>query len=137
MIGIPIIFGTGGDMLSATQDFAKMFKNPKQYGLAEYNNIYEENTQGTCGYFIDEMWYRPGDLYFLGKVGEKIYRGVDVNGNPNCWAAELDLMAERDKKKGTDNKHIYSQLLSGVEHLKRHLCYLKVIYFLLQSCMID
>ena len=90
MIGIPIIFGTGGDMLSATQDFAKMFKNPKQYGLAEYNNIYEENVHGTCGYFIDEMWYRPGDLYFLGKVDNHVYKGVDEQGNPNRWAAELD-----------------------------------------------
>ena len=104
MIGIPIIFGTGGDMLSATQDFAKMFKNPKQYGLAEYNNIYEENVHGTCGYFIDEMWYRPGDLYFLGKVDNHVYKGVDEQGNPNRWAAELDLLAERDKKRGTDNK---------------------------------
>lgn len=111
MIGIPIIFGTGGDMMSATQDFAKMFYNPKQYGLAEYNNIYEENSHGVCGYFIDEMWYRPGDLYFVGKIGEKIYRGVDSNGNPLRWAAEIDLFAERDKKRGTDNK-AYAQSIT-------------------------
>ena len=77
MIGIPIIFGTGGDMSSATKDFADMFYNPRQYGLAEYENIYEKtDINGKCGWFVDEMWFRKGDAVIEGNV----YEGVDKQG---------------------------------------------------------
>ena len=101
MIGIPIIFGTGGDMSGATQDFADMFYNPKQYGLAEYNNIYEKtDINGKCGWFVDEMWFRPGELVVDGKLWE----GVDKNGNANRWVAEYNLDLERESKRGSDKK---------------------------------
>jgi len=111
MIGLPIIFGTGGDMLSATQGFAEMFYNPRQFGLAEYKNIYDENSTGNCGYFIDEMWFRPGDLHFIGPIGGVMYQGVDSNGNPNRWCSELDLFAERETLKGPNTK-TYSQWIT-------------------------
>ena len=101
MIGIPIIFGTGGDMSGATQDFADMFYNPSKYGLAEYNNIYEKtDINGKCGWFVDEMWFRPGDLVADGKL----YHGIDENGNAHRWVAEYNLDLERDSKRGSDKK---------------------------------
>jgi len=101
MIGIPIIFGTGGDMSSATQDFADMFYNPAQYGLAEYENIYEKtDVNGRCGWFVDEMWFRPSKISIEGKV----YEGVDKQGNAIRWAAEWSLDLERSMKKGSDKK---------------------------------
>lgn len=107
MIGIPIIFGTGGDMDKASQDFHKMFYNPGKYGLAEYKNIYDENTEGKCGLFIDEMWYRPGNIAIEGKI----YKGVDDQGNPNRWAAEVSLDRERMDKSG-GKKRAYTDLVT-------------------------
>lgn len=66
MIGIPIIFGTGGDMESGTQDFAEMFYSPKTYGFRAYQNIWEENTIGECGWFVPDEWFR---LPYVDKEG--------------------------------------------------------------------
>lgn len=108
MIGIPIIFGTGGDMDNKTQDFADMFYNPRQYGLAEYNNIYEQtDVNGSCGWFVDEMWFRPCEMVAEGK---KIY-GLDSQGNAHRWVAEWNLDLERFDKQGSD-KQAYNKLLT-------------------------
>lgn len=101
--GIPLIFGTGGDMSNVTKGFAEMFNNPGVWGLAEYENIYDENTEGMCGMFIDEMWYRPCTEEHEGKF----YEGVDSNGNPNRWAAEVNLDKERERKKKSKDKKKY------------------------------
>jgi hypothetical protein len=101
MIGIPILFGTGGDMASATQDFADMFYNPSSYGLAEYDNIYENtDINGKCGWFVDEMWFRPSRV----SIDNKIYEGVDKSGNAIRWVAEWSLDKERLIKKNSDKK---------------------------------
>lgn len=98
-IGIPLIFGTGGDMTNVTKGFADMFYNPEVYGLASYDNIYDESTEGKCGYFIDEMWYRECEEIIDGVS----YHGVDINGNPCRWIAEMNLDRERAlKRKGRD-----------------------------------
>lgn len=108
MIGIPIIFGTGGDMSAGSKDFSDMFYNPKQYGLAEYNNIYEKNdVNGKCGWFVDEMWYRPCEMV----IDDKLYKGVDENGNAFRWVAESNLDMERESKRGSDKK-AYNGLLT-------------------------
>jgi hypothetical protein len=93
-IGIPIIFGTGGDMEGSTQDFAEMHNSPSDYGLAEYDNIYEENeTQSKSGLFVDEMWFRPGASYV--DENGKLHVSMDKNGNSFRWVAELSLDKER------------------------------------------
>jgi len=102
MIGIPLIYGTGGDMNKHTQDFAQMFYNPEDYGLASYENIYDDNIVGKCGYFIDEMWFRPGKLVLNKEViCDKM---VDDNGNPIRWAAEADVDKERARKLNKNRK---------------------------------
>lgn len=108
MIGIPIIFGTGGDMSSATKDFSDMFYNPKQYGLAEYDNIYEKtDINGKCGWFVDEMWYRRSEAV----IEDTLYDGMDDQGNANRWMAEWNLDLERSAKRGSDKK-AYNALLT-------------------------
>lgn len=93
-IGIAVIFGTGGDSLGSTADFAEMFYDTESYGLAQYDNIYEEEpVNGVCGYFVDEMWFRPGASY-VDKSG-KLHLSVDENGNSYKWVAELALDEER------------------------------------------
>jgi hypothetical protein len=108
MIGIPILFGTGGDMDKRTQDFSEMFRTPDSYGLASYDNIYEKNdVNGKCGWFIDEMWFRPCKLI----INNKTYQGVDSNGNAHRWVAEYNLDLERKSKEGTD-KNSYNKLIT-------------------------
>lgn len=98
-IGIPIIFGTGGDMEGSTQDFSEMFLEPDKYGLAGFPNQYElHQMEGNCGYFVDDMWYRPGCSY-VDEAG-KLHTSIDENGNANRWVAELDLDEERAKSVG-------------------------------------
>lgn len=109
-IGIPIIFGTGGDMDGSTQDFAEMFLDADKYGLASFDNIYElHETDGKCGYFVDEMWYRPGCSY-VDKEG-KLHISLDKNGNAFRWVAELDLDEERSKAIGS-SKEDYDVLIT-------------------------
>lgn len=100
MIGIPIVFGTGGDMEGGTVDFAKMFYDPKTYNLLEFDNIWEpgkENTQ--CGWFI------PATRGRLGKYKNKAL--VDVSGNSNEDLALEAILSLRDiKRLGSDPKAI-------------------------------
>lgn len=56
-----IIFGTGGDMEKGTADFAKMYYNPKGYGLMPFKNIWDENAENTsCGFFHPFYWNYEG-----------------------------------------------------------------------------
>jgi hypothetical protein len=86
MVGIPIIYGTGGNSKNGTNfDFEEMFYNPSFYGLRSYENIYDENTVGEAGWFVDEQWYRPPF--------------VDIQGNHLRAEAENDIDLEREEKK--------------------------------------
>ena len=94
--GVPLLWGTSGDMEKGSVDFADMFYNPHEYGLASYENIYDENAEGECGYFIDDFWYKPG--FYKGE------NGVDAQGNSRrdvakkMWEHEISK-----KKKGTED----------------------------------
>lgn len=107
MTGIPIIWGTGGDTGGASADLEELFYNPSSYGLASYDNIYDENATGECGYFIDELWFRSGSIrkHIVGLDGvkkEAILDLVDVEGNSYRQLAEEALDNEREKiRKGS------------------------------------
>lgn len=98
MIGIPIIYGTGGDMEGGTQDFASMFYSPSSYGLRSYENIWDENAVGECGWFVDDSWYKMPH--------------VDEDGNSDRKKAleELDLRRELTRKSG--NKRAYQTFIT-------------------------
>lgn len=60
MIGMPIIFGTGGDMDKGTANFAEMFYNPEKFNLKAYDNQWDEGSEGRkCGLFIPDYLGRP------------------------------------------------------------------------------
>ena len=103
MTGIPLIWGTGGDMEKGTKDFAEMFYDPSSYGLKSYENIYDENATGDCGWFIDDMWYYPGSItkkhYINGKEKEEVLPYVDKEGNSHRQIAEFSLDEKRRKRK--------------------------------------
>lgn len=95
MIGIPIIYGTGGDMEGGTQDFADMFYNPSSYGLRAYQNIWDENAIGSCGWFVDDSWYKPPY--------------VDKDGNSDRAKAKESLLLKREIVKKSGNKRAYEK----------------------------
>lgn len=102
MIGIPIIFGTGGDMEGGTQHFADMFYNPGTYNLLEFDNVWEQGREGTkCGWFIPATRGRLG-----GDFNQDISKAmVDDDGNSNEEVAYDSIMRLRDtKRKGGDPK---------------------------------
>tara|TARA_R110002050_G_scaffold116946_1_gene233604 strand:- start:30891 stop:32906 length:2016 start_codon:yes stop_codon:yes gene_type:complete len=111
MIGMPLIFGTGGDMDGGSNDFAEMFYNPEKYWLRPYENIYDEGGAGTnCGFFIDDMWYKPGKVT-LPDTGE-VVKMVDEEGNSNRKAAEAFLDQERGIIKTTDSRSTWEKYIT-------------------------
>lgn len=114
MIGIPIVYGTGGQMEKSTKDLHEIFYDPKQFLMQEYDNIYDNNASGTCGYFIDSAWFYPcitkkeyvinGETYPIGTLG------VDAQGNSNRRIAYAVIMEERDSRK--NNKKAYNDFLT-------------------------
>ena len=106
--GTPLIWGTGGDMEKGTADFAEMYYDPEPYGLASYENIYDENATGDCGWFVDDMWYYPGSVrktyYITDKWGKEIEKTeelpfVDDQGNSHRVLAEESLDDKRIKRR--------------------------------------
>jgi len=108
MTGTPLIWGTGGDMEKGTKDFYEMYYDPEPYGLASYENIYDENATGECGWFVDDMWYYPGSVrkkyYITDKWGKEIEKEeelpyVDIQGNSHRVLAEESLDIKRAKRR--------------------------------------
>lgn len=102
MIGIPIVFGTGGDMEAGTADFGHMFYNPGAYNFLEFDNVWDEGKEGTkCGWFIPATRGRLGaDL----NTNEEM---VDYDGNSNEEAAFKSIQKLREvKRKSGDPKSI-------------------------------
>jgi len=102
MIGIPIIYGTGGNNKNGTNaDFEAMFYNPSAYGLRSYENIYDETAVGEAGWFVDDAWYREPF--------------VDTDGNALREKAIEDIDLEREEKKKADPK-AYNMMVTQHPH---------------------
>lgn len=100
MIGIPIVFGTGGDMEGGTADFAYMFNNPEQYNFLVFDNVWEPGKEGAkCGWFI------PATRGRLGLFKNKPM--VDDDGNSDEVLALESIQSLRESKRsGSDPKAI-------------------------------
>ena len=95
--GVSMIWGTGGDMTGGgSADLSEIFYKPSAYGFKEYKNIYDEHGKGNCGWFIDDMWYYPGEV----EVDGKKKRCVDGQGNSFRKYAEMLLDKKRKKSMG-------------------------------------
>lgn len=98
MIGIPIIYGTGGDIEGGTQDFSEMFYNPKAYGLRAYKNVWDDAGVGECGWFVADEWYK------------RPY--VDADGNSDREKARLANMHTREIVKKSGTKRAYEKTVT-------------------------
>ena len=105
VVGLPIIYGTGGEMGAGAVAFSEMFYNPDEYNLLAFDNIWDDdNDDKQCGWFIPASKQRFGFLkdekrqIILDKNGKPIQM-VDDNGNSNIEAAELDVYNYRKSKK--------------------------------------
>lgn len=110
MIGLPIIFGTGGDMEGGTADFAYMFNNPDSYNLLSFDNVWEPGKELTkCGWFIPATRGRLGtykdELNKYPNLKNKPM--MDEDGNSDEELALLSIQDLRElKRKGGDPKNI-------------------------------
>ena len=136
MTGMPIIFGTGGDMEMGSVDFAEMFYNPETYWLRAYENVWDDGGFGSsCGLFIDDMWYKPGKVLIPSYLEKKhdmiaptleevdkyqkknpddmvVVDAVDEDGNSHRCAAEIALEREREVKKRGATKRSWEKYIT-------------------------
>jgi len=89
MTGIPIIFGTGGDMEGGSND--------------------EGAVGNTCGMFIDDMWYKPGRIV---RESGKIEDMVDTDGNSNRPAVVEYLDKERAVIKQSGSRRTWEKYIT-------------------------
>ena len=104
MTGVPIIFGTGGNVETGGRDLEELFYNPSAYGLKSYSNIYDDNASGDCGWFIDDMWYLPG----MHKTKHVL---VDAQGNSYRDLAE-DVIDEKRKIRERGSRAQYRRFVT-------------------------
>ena len=105
MTGVPLIWGTGGDVEAGGRDLEDLFYRPETYGLKSYSNIYDENAVGNCGWFIDDMWYLPGTHPKTKHVL------VDSNGNSYRDLAE-DVLDDKRKVREKGARSQYRRFIT-------------------------
>lgn len=100
MIGLPILFGTAGDMDKGSLQFAEMFYNPEKFNLLAFDNIWDKEKVGTkCGWFLPATRQRFGS-YPDPNNNNKLTPLVDADGNSNEELALLSILKFRETKKG-------------------------------------
>jgi hypothetical protein len=99
MIGIPIIYGTGGDMGGGTAAFSEMYYDPDRFNLLSFPNEWESDKSNQyCGWFLPSTRQRFG--VYTDKVTKETYKLVDDEGNSNEEHALKSILAFRETKKG-------------------------------------
>lgn len=84
--GMITIFGTSGDILGGTADYAEMFLSPEKFGCLPMANIWDEGYEDSeCGFFHPTNWNSEG-FY-------------DENGNSDFEGAKNIEIKERERLK--------------------------------------
>ena len=100
MIGVPILFGTAGDMEKGSLQFSQMFYDPEKYNLLAFDNIWEEDKPNQkCGWFLPATRNRFGE--FKDPKDGKIKPLIDDEGNSNTELALESILKLRESKKGS------------------------------------
>jgi len=100
MVGLPILFGTAGDMDKGSLQFAEMFYNPEKFNLLAFDNIWDKEKVGTkCGWFLPASRQRLGN-YPDPDNKNKLTPLIDEHGNSNEKLALLSIQKFRETKKG-------------------------------------
>lgn len=99
MIGIPIIYGTGGDMGGGTAAFSEMYYDPDRFNLLSFPNVWESDKSSQyCGWFLPSTRQRFG--VYTDKETKTTHKLVDDDGNSNEEYALKSIIAFRETKKG-------------------------------------
>ena len=99
MIGVPILYGTAGDMGGSSDEFSEMFYNPDKFNLLSFDNIWEPEKQGKkVGWFLPSTKQRFGT--YKDKVTKVETPLVDEEGNSNIELSLLSIQEFRETKKG-------------------------------------
>jgi hypothetical protein len=108
MTGQILAFGTGGDMTSASVDFADVFYNPELHNFLPFDNVWDEGASGnSCAFFFPVNLNNPDY--------------TDDQGNSDLEAAKKAEMEERqrivERSKGAVSmaKHLSEYALSPQE----------------------
>lgn len=63
VVGMGILFGTGGKMSSKKGEFAKMFYNPMFYNMMPFENVWDDGMRGQyCGFYFPAHWNLEGNI---------------------------------------------------------------------------
>lgn len=99
VIGLPIIYGTGGDMLAGTAAFSEMYYDPDRFNLLAFPNIWESDKNNQkCGWFLPSTKQRFG--VYTDKETKKTIKLVDNDGNSNEEYSLKSILDFRETKKG-------------------------------------
>lgn len=72
--GMLTVFGTSGDMLGGTADYAEIHSKPLAFGMMPFQNIWDEDSEDTkCGFFHPITWNMEG---FYDKQGNSDIEGA-------------------------------------------------------------
>ena len=99
MIGIPLLYGTAGDMEKGSLQFSEMFYDPERFNLLAFDNIWEEDKPNQkCGWFLPATRNRFGE--FKDPKDNKVKPLIDDEGNSNTELALESIIKLRESKKG-------------------------------------
>ncbi len=99
--GTAIIQGSSGNMDSGSKYFYEMFTNPAKYNMLEFKD--PENEERVIGFFSSALKARQGICKNPKSKWYKQYM-IDDEGNSNYEAALDDILFEREKSKGGNDR---------------------------------
>lgn len=92
------VYGTGGDFSGGMVDFEEMFYDPDTYGFLAYQNLYDEGSNQSIGYFLPDSYSKEG---FINKQGISYHK-----------EAEIAIIAERERlRRNTKDINIVDKMI--------------------------
>jgi hypothetical protein len=92
------VYGTGGDFSGGMVDFEEMFYDPDTYGFLAYDNMYDEGSNQSIGYFLPDSFSKEG---FINPQGISYHR-----------EAEIAIIAEREHlRRNTKDINIVDKMI--------------------------
>ena len=92
------VYGTGGDFSGGMVDFEEMFYDPDTYGFLAYDNMYDEGSNQSIGYFLPDSFSKEG---FINP------QGISYNKE-----AEIAIIAEREHlRRNTKDINIVDKMI--------------------------
>jgi hypothetical protein len=92
------VYGTGGDFSGGMVDFEEMFYDPDTYGFLAYQNLYDEGSNQSIGYFLSDSYSKEG---FINKQGVSYHK-----------EAETAIIAERERlRRNTKDINIVDKMI--------------------------